>query len=81
MSASIYAEPVQRKKDYLPIGAPSSFLSALEKVFGTQYPVLGPGDVPKLEVVFALGGYEHEALAILRHLITTHGAVQLSASY
>ena len=81
MSASIYAEPVERKKDYIPIGAPSSFMDALDKVFGERLPCLQESDVPKLRVIFVLGNYDTKALEILTRLITDHGAIQLSAKY
>lgn len=81
MSASIYAEPVDRKKDYLPIDTPSAFMGSLEKVFGTRLPELGPEDIPKLEAIFAIGNHDKDALDILIRLIHDHGQIQLSAEY
>ena len=80
MSASIYAEPLERKKHYIPTMAPQNLMDTFQQVFGARLPKLGKDNIRELETLIKVG-IQLEALDDLIDYIEKVGDVQLSAEY
>jgi hypothetical protein len=83
MSANLYWEPTQRKKHDINVGAPSSFMDTLGRVFGRRTPTLGMGDIVKLETLRDATEIPEWAsvYAELIDAIEKCGEIQISAEY
>ena len=81
MSASLFWEPVERRKNAISIGWPSSFMDQLNRVFGSRTPLLRPSDIEKLIALRDVGEDYNEAYAQLIDAIEKVGEIQISAEY
>ena len=82
MSASIKWEPAQSHGVSLPVNAPSSFLSAMERFQNCSGPwALASVDIAGLRGLAAGLQHETEAIMSLIDAIERHGVVRVWAEY
>lgn len=83
MGANLYWEPTKRKKHDIGVGAPQSFMDALEKAFGSRTPRLGEEHVPVLRGIAA--GYKQADVSVacdeLIEAIWNNDEIQISVEY
>lgn len=80
MSANIYWRPIKKGKD-IEVNAPSSFMQAFGRAFGTLPLTLKNSDLEKLRGLWA--GYQNEKSSIeaLIRAIEEHGEIEVYADY
>ncbi len=81
MSANLYWEPVERRKNSISTTASSSFMEKMRKVFGSETPSLDVGDLQKLETLRDLDDGYQEAFQELIAAIEKCGSIKISAQY
>jgi hypothetical protein len=83
MSASLYWEPVERKKYSLEQIAPSSFMESLEQVFGRKCPTLGESDIRTLRAMAVASGDSNfkKGYERLADGIEKYGEIEVTAVY
>lgn len=82
MSANLYWEPTKRKKNYLPIGAPLSFMESLKRVFGNRTPTLTEKDIPILRgMAVVASGDAGECYKQLADAVEKYEEIEVTAVY
>ena len=80
MSANIYWVPTSKKRDFN-VSAPSSFVSAIERCFGSLPRTFDYKDLEILKGMAAVYSYDENPFENLIRLIEDHEEVELSVAY
>lgn len=81
MGASLYWEPVKRKRNYLSEGAPSSFMESMERAFGSRTPLLNQGSKPLLKGMAAADPGRSKTYTELLDALEEYDEIEISAEY